>query len=82
MIGHLVGFSQAVIFDRHTGAFYDGLVEKDRDDILSLFFKYITAEVMVNEITRAFNDPSEEIKASLKSLLPEDKYWDKAFLNK
>jgi len=53
---------------------------------LALFFKYVTPEVMVNEITRVFNDDSGEItaeaKSALKTFLPNDKFWNGTSLTK
>jgi len=86
LIGHLVGVSQNVTFDRHTTVLYDELVVRDRDNVLALFFKYVTPEVMVNEITRVFNDDSGEItaeaKSALKIFLPDDKFWNGTSLTK
>lgn len=76
LIGHLVGVSQAVTFDRHTGVLYDNLINKSREEVLSIFFKYVSPKVLVNEVLRTFKEPSNETNEALKSFLPEDKYWD------
>lgn len=76
LIGHLIGVSQAVTFDRHTAVLYDNLIDKSREIVLKTFFKYVTPKTMVNEILRTLKEPSTETIEALKAYLSEDKYWD------
>jgi len=82
LIGHLVGVSQTITFDRHTSALCDGLAARNRDDVLSVFFKYMTPKVMVNKITMILKEAPVETINALKTFLAEDKYWENATLNK
>ncbi len=76
LIGGLVGVSQSVTFDRHTGTLYDQLLVKGRDEVLELLLtKYVTPESYVKEIVRVVNALPEENKQLLKSFLGNE-FWD------
>ena len=79
LIGHLVGVTQKTItFDIHTGTLYENLIRHSRHDVLAVFFKHITPDVMVNEIVRTLNASNAETKKTLKAILSDDKYWEDA----
>ncbi len=47
LIGPLVGVSQGLNFDRHTGVLYDKLINQERDDVLKTLFEHVTPESFV-----------------------------------
>jgi len=81
LIGHLVGKSSEVEFDRNTSQLYDELLEKSRDEVLEIFFDFVTPETFVNEVLRVVNEQGEA-KANLQFLLDREEYWDKEKLTR
>ena len=78
LIGGLVGVSQGIAFDRHTGVLYDRLLARGRDEVLEMLFsKYVTPESYVNEIVRVVNELPEDNKQFLKPFL-DNGFWDEA----
>ena len=75
IIGSLVGASNGVTFDRHTNVLYDKLVERERNDVLKIFFKYVTPESFVDEIVRVVNEDLAKNKELLKPFIKEE-FWD------
>ncbi|MBA2727996.1 MAG: hypothetical protein H0U49_07475 [Parachlamydiaceae bacterium] len=83
LIGGLVGVSQGVAFDRHTGTLYEQLLNKGRDEVLELLFsKYMTPESYVNEIVRVVNGFNNENKQLLESFLGHGFWEENAGLNR
>ena len=76
LIGHLVGISHGVFFDRNTGLLNDLLVSKERDEVLNAFFKYVTPESFVDEVVKNVNKDPINNKELLKPLLG-DEFWNK-----
>ena len=76
LIGHLVGISHGVFFDRNTGLLNDLLVSKERDEVLNAFFIYVTPESFVDEVVKNVNKDPINNKELLKPLLG-DEFWNK-----
>lgn len=82
LIGNLVGVSNGVNFDRHTGVLYDELLIKNRDEVLAIFFKHMTPEVMITSIIRDSIDMPKETKEALKLYLSDHFFDNQGDLNK
>ena len=50
IIGPVIGLLHEVLFDRHTGMLYDALVKKSREEVLEIFFRHMTPQVLVKEL--------------------------------
>ena len=50
-------------------------LEKDREEVLKTFFKYVTPESLINEVVRVVNENPKENKTLLNPLLGDD-FWN------
>ena len=50
LLGHLLGLDHELTYDRHTNVLYDSLVEKTRETILQILFRYMTPQGMIDEV--------------------------------
>lgn len=74
LIGQQVGVSREVVFDNYTGALNDQFVNKERDEVLKVFFQYITPQSFVDEVVNAVNENPVENKKLLSAYLG-DEFW-------
>ena len=56
LIGPLVGMTNHVTFDPHSELIIETLINKDREEVLAAFFKYVTPETMVEKLVSNFSD--------------------------
>ena len=78
IIGPVLGLHHEVIFDRHTGMLYDSLVNKTREEVLEIFFRHMTPQVLVNELVKLTNN-NPKVKKHLSAFIEtahEADLWD------
>jgi len=81
LIGALVGITNEITFDRYTGTLNDNLLNRDRDEVLKIFFKYITPKSFVSALERVVNEQPEENRKLLKAFLSNESWDEKGTLN-
>lgn len=70
MIAHIVGLQHNLHFDLHTAVLYDKLLERPREELLEIFFKHFSPQVLVDHVHTWMNQDTET---------PGRKNWDKVF---
>ena len=72
LIGHFVGISNQIVFDKNSGVLKSTMVEKSREEVLKLFFKYMTPKIVVDELVKAINRSPQETRELFANFLVDD----------
>ncbi len=82
LIGHHIGIrqKQKPIFDRYIGNIPESLIQKDLNEVLAIFFKYVTPQSLIQELVRTAQLYPEEYKSLFKTFLGVEKLDEKGAL--
>lgn len=75
LIGHLVGISNEVVFDKNSGVLNSALIQKSRREVLKVFFKHVTPKILVDKLAQAINSESKETREFFANFLVADLYF-------
>lgn len=70
LIAHIVGLKHSLVFDQYTRVLSDKLVMNSREEVMKVFFKHFTPQVLVDHVHGWMNRDSETAGR---------KNWDKVF---
>lgn len=76
LISHFIGLDHEITFDRYTGVLYDSLINKTREEILTILFTHVTPETIAKELVRTVNSHLHENSTIVLPLIDGDIYWD------
>lgn len=78
LIGSLVGLSEEIQFDKHSGVINPQLFDLSRDEVLEVFFRHATIRRLVKALTDDINEDIalNQTQELFKAFLPDEKYWD------
>jgi hypothetical protein len=55
LIGQCVGLPHKVTFDQHAGLLYDKLIARSREEVLEIFFRHMTPNILVQALMKEVN---------------------------
>ena len=76
LIGPLVGLHHEVAFDRYSGVLYDSLIAKSREEVLQVFFRHFTPQVLLNELMRVVNNDFRTNYNIVRHIVSDLEGWD------